>query len=150
MYLRSVKWHSTLAARRFAAAPETHPLSFHAHTCCCWHACFRSSQTAKHSTRDDDACFWKWRVSPLHLSSPEILTLNRRRFVFAQNICLFVCLFYLMSLFVFVLFVLLQKLVFIFSFRNLWFVLDVWDKVQHWIGLCFIYLHIYFFMFYLF
>lgn len=25
MYLRSVKWHSTLAARQFAAAPETHP-----------------------------------------------------------------------------------------------------------------------------
>lgn len=45
--------------------------------------------------------------------------------------CSFVCLFYLMSLFVFVLFVLLQTLVFIFNFRNLWFVLDVWDKVQH-------------------
>lgn len=87
-------------------APETHTLSFHAHTCRCWHACFRSNQTAKHSTRDDDdddddACSWKWRVSPLHLSSPEILTLNRQRFVFAQRICLFVCLFYLMSLFFF-------------------------------------------------
>lgn len=47
-------------------------------------------------------------------------------------ICLFVCLFYLMSLFlVLVLFLLLQMLVFIFNFRNVRFVLDVWDKVQH-------------------
>lgn len=63
MYLRSVKWHSTLAARRFAAAPETHPFPS---TCtrCCWHACFRSSQTAKHSTQDDDACSGKWCVWP--------------------------------------------------------------------------------------
>ncbi len=67
--------------------PRDTPLPFH--TCYCWHACFRCSQTAKHSTQDDDACSGKWRVWPFHLSSPEILTLNRKRLVFAQNISSF-------------------------------------------------------------
>ncbi len=48
--------------------PRDTPLPFH--TCCCWHACFRCSQTAKHSTQDDDACSGKWRVWPFHLFEP--------------------------------------------------------------------------------
>lgn len=126
MYLRSVKWHSTLVARRFVTAPETQPFPCHTHThsnthtdthkCarCCRHANIPRETMALAPGNDVFHFFVR--------QSPQKSSLLTEMVLFLHKI--FVCSF----VFPFRSFFYQNVSYLYLPFRNVRYVLDVWDQ----------------------